>query len=97
VRDRAEEPVIERRSQCQRVWPPIPGIIELGHRGEHAAERPLDGCPIPAFKLLPAFMRQKAGKAKIRLAAVDELLLAIGDRLSGVLRRCQIERLAAER
>ncbi len=74
--------------------PAIPRIIELGHRGEHVTERPLDRCPVPVVELLPAFMRQEAGKAEIRLAAIDELLLAIGNRLGGVLRRRQIERLA---
>ena len=38
-------------------------------------------------------MRQEAGKPEIRLAAIDELLLAVGDRLGGVLRRRQVERL----
>jgi hypothetical protein len=68
-------------------------LIELGHRGEHVTQRPLDRCPIAAIELLTVFMCQEAGKPEIRLAAVDELLLAIGNRLGGVLRRRQVERL----
>ena len=57
ARIEAEEPIVERRGQRQGVRPAIAGVIELGHRSEHVAERPLDSRPIAAVELLTAFVR----------------------------------------
>src|SRR5205823_13581308 len=43
--------------------------------------------------LLVTFHRQQSGETESRLAAIDELFLAVGDRLGRVLGRAQIERL----
>ena len=63
ARTEAEEPIVERRGQRPGVRPAIAGVIELGRRGEHVADRPLDRRPIAAIELLTALMRQEAGEA----------------------------------
>jgi hypothetical protein len=66
----------------------------LGDGGEHVAERAVDRSPVAALELLPTLVRQQSGKPEVGLTPVDELLLAIGNRLGGILCRRQVERLA---
>src|SRR6185437_13153675 len=47
-----------------------------------------------AFDLLAALMGEQSRKLPRRLADIDEFLLAISDRLGGILGRSQVERLA---
>src|SRR5579884_252849 len=91
----AKQGIVERRLQHQRVGTAEARLVELGHRLDRVVQGTIDLRPVAAGDMQAALDRQQTGDAEILLSAIDEFLLALGDRLGGVLGRRQVERQAS--
>src|SRR5262249_16000805 len=80
ARVKAKERSVERGGQSGRIGPGIARLVEHCDRGEHVLERTVDRRPVAAGVALPALAGEQAGQAELALTAIDELVLAVGDR-----------------
>src|SRR5262249_52334258 len=90
----AEQAIVERWRERQRVGTAIALLVEERDRRQHVSKGAVDRRPVAAVHLLTPRLRQEPRQLPISLAIVDKLLFAVGDRFRGVLRGLEVERLA---